>query len=135
MQSREPRCRGFEPLERGRVCFERHEWNDAFRALSLADATAQLGVEDLHRLAYSASLTARDDEMLAAQERLYHARLDAGEGLAAARAALWLGFACSREAKPGARAAGWAGLNVWSKARGGTASSKAISCCRPPRDF
>jgi DNA-binding CsgD family transcriptional regulator len=93
-------------LIRGRTCYERREWNDAFEALSLADRTETLGADDLHRLAWSAGLTARDDEMLAAQERVYQARLDAGEDLAAGRAAFWLGFRLLSRGEP-ARANGW----------------------------
>ena len=95
-------------LERGRACFERREWNDAFAALSAADQSTPLGAEDLHRLAWSAGLTARDEEMLATQERLYHAHLEAGEGLAAARAAFWLGFRLLARGEAG-RAGGWLG--------------------------
>ena len=40
-------------LLRGRACYERHEWNDAFEALSLADRSMALGPDDLHRLAWS----------------------------------------------------------------------------------
>ena len=94
------------PLERGRACFERREWNDAFEALLQADESTPLGAEDLHRLAWSAGLTARDEEMLATQERLYHALLEAGEGLAAARAAFWLGFRLFAHGEVG-RAGGW----------------------------
>ena len=93
-------------LERGRACFERREWNDAFTALSAADQSTPLGAEDLHRLAWSAGLTARDEEMLATQERLYHAHLEVGEGLAAARAAFWLGFRLLARGEAG-RAGGW----------------------------
>ena len=106
-----PKHRAAEParlLERGRACFERHEWNDAFHALSLADASTPLGAGDLQRLASSAGLTARDEEMLPAQERLYHAHLEAGESLAAARAALWLGFRLLARGEAGS-AGGWLG--------------------------
>jgi DNA-binding CsgD family transcriptional regulator len=95
-------------LERGRACFERHAWNDAFRALSLADASTPLATDDLQRLATSAGLTAREEEMLPAQERLYHACLESGERLAAARAALWLGFRLFARGEAG-RAGGWLG--------------------------
>jgi DNA-binding CsgD family transcriptional regulator len=44
--------------------------------------------------------------MLATQERVYHARLEAGENLAAARAAFWLGFRLLARAEAG-RASGW----------------------------
>src|SRR6185295_5441260 len=57
-------------------------------------------------LAWSAGLTARDEEMLAAQERVYQARLDAGENLGAGRAAFWLGFRLLARGEP-ARASGW----------------------------
>jgi hypothetical protein len=94
------------PLLRGRACYERREWNDAFEALSLADQSTPLDAEDLHRLAWSAGLTARDEQMLATQERVYHARLEAGQKLVAARAAFWLGFRLLARAEPG-RASGW----------------------------
>ena len=77
---------------RGRECFEQGQWQDAFEALSLADELQQLGPEDLQRLAWAAGLSARDDEMLSTQERVYQAWLAAGDNLAAARAAFWLGF-------------------------------------------
>ena len=93
-------------LLRGRACFERQEWDDAFEALARADAAHPLGAEDLHRLAWSAGLSARDEQMLATQERVYHARLQAGEALAAARAAFWLGFRLLARAEA-SRASGW----------------------------
>src|SRR5262245_10410836 len=95
-----------ELLLRGRACYERGEWNDAFEALSSADRSMPLGADDLHRLAWSAGLSARDEEMLAAQERVYHARIVAGEDLAAGRAAFWLGFRLLARGEP-ARSSGW----------------------------
>jgi ATP/maltotriose-dependent transcriptional regulator MalT len=59
-------------------------------------------------LTWSAGLTARDEELLATQERLYHARLEVGECLAAARAAFWLGFRLLARGEAG-RAGGWLG--------------------------
>ena len=97
-----------ELLERGRSCFARNEWDDAFRALSAADAETPLEVEDLDRLARSAGLTARDEQMLSSLERVYNIRLEAGEGLAAARTAFWLGFRLLARGEPG-RASGWLG--------------------------
>jgi DNA-binding CsgD family transcriptional regulator len=93
-------------LLHGRACYERGEWNDAFAALSLADRSTSLGTDDLQRLAWSAGLTARDEEMLAMHERLYHAHIEAGEDLAASRAAFWLGFRLLARGEP-ARASGW----------------------------
>ena len=95
-----------DALQRGRACYDRREWNDAFEALSLADQSTPLEADDLHRLAWSAGLTARDAEMLATQERVYQARLHSGENLAAARAAFWLGFRLLARGEP-ARASGW----------------------------
>lgn len=99
-------CEPSNPLLRGRACYERGEWNDAFEALSLADQSTPLDAEDLHRLAWSAGLTARDDQMLSTQERVYHARLEAGQNLVAARAAFWLGFRLFARGEAG-RASGW----------------------------
>jgi DNA-binding CsgD family transcriptional regulator len=93
-------------LLRGRRCYELGDWNDAFAALKAADEHGALAAADLHRLAWSAGLTARDEEMLATQERLYHAWLEAGEQLAAARSAFWLGFRLLVRGES-SRASGW----------------------------
>ncbi|HEY7638620.1 MAG TPA: response regulator transcription factor [Steroidobacteraceae bacterium] len=93
-------------LLRGRACYERGEWNDAFESLALEDESRPLGLEDLHRLAWSAGLTARDEPMLAAQERLYHGYLESGRSLAAARASFWIGFRLLARGEA-ARASGW----------------------------
>jgi ATP/maltotriose-dependent transcriptional regulator MalT len=95
-------------VERGRACFARHAWDDAFDLLSRADASSALETEDLGRLAWSAGLTGRDEEMLAATERSYHALLEAGETLPAARAAFWLGFRLLARGDA-SRAVGWLG--------------------------
>jgi DNA-binding CsgD family transcriptional regulator len=79
-------------IARGRACYARREWADAFQALSQADRTAPLDVEDLARLTWSAALIGRDDAMLAALERQYQAHVERGEELEAARCAFWLGF-------------------------------------------
>src|SRR5689334_9792690 len=79
-------------LQHGRIAFERRDWNDAFEALSVADSLLELDAADLQRLSWSASMTARDEAMLLAQERVYHAHLKVGDSLPAARAAFWLGF-------------------------------------------
>lgn len=107
---RAKRNAAFSPglLERGRTCFARNEWDDAFRALSLADAETPLEVEDLDRLAWSAGLTARDEEMLSTLERVYNIRLEANEDLTAARTAFWLGFRLLARGELG-RASGWLG--------------------------
>ena len=95
-------------LERGRLGYERQDWNDAFEALTAADRAGALETEDLNRLAWSAGLTARDDEMLVALERWHQAELAAQRPLAAARAALWLGFRLFARGEA-SRAGGWLG--------------------------
>src|SRR4051812_29059401 len=97
-----------DPLRRGRAHYERREWNDAFEALSLADRANPLEVEDLYRLAWSAGLSAHDDEMLAASERMYHAHVEASQVLMAARSAFWHGFRLLARGEP-ALASGWLG--------------------------
>lgn len=95
-----------DALLHGRACYDRGDWDDAFEALTAADEQTPLGAEDLHRLAWSAGLTARDEDMLTTQERVYHAWLKQGERLTAARAAFWLGFRLMVRGESG-RASGW----------------------------
>ena len=99
---------GAQALERGRTHFERREWDDAFAALTVADRATPLGPEDLDRLAWSAGLTARDEELVATLERLCHYYQDARDHPRAARAAFWLGFRLLARGEP-ARASGWLG--------------------------
>jgi len=101
-----PSGRPSETLLRGRACYERGEWNDAFESLALEDESQPLDLDDLHRLAWAAGLTARDEQMLATQERLYHRYLESGQDLAAARASFWIGFRLLARGE-GARASGW----------------------------
>jgi hypothetical protein len=95
-----------EALQRGRACYARREWSDAFEALTIADQAKPLEPEDLERLAWAAGLSARDDEMLSLHERVYHVRLERGDDLIAARAAFWLGFRLGGRGELG-RASGW----------------------------
>lgn len=95
-------------LERGRAAYEAHRWRDAFESLAMADREAPLAGDDLERLAWSAALSGHDDEQIAAFERLYQLRLDAGENLAAVRAAFWLGLRLSYIGETG-RGTGWFG--------------------------
>ena len=93
-------------LLRGRALYERGDWHDAFTALKAADDQSPLGAEDLQRLAWSAGLIACDEEMLAAKSRTYQAWLEAGQQLAAARAAFWLGFRLMARGEA-SQASGW----------------------------
>ena len=92
--------------ERGRDCYQRRRWLDAFAALSQADQIEPLPAADLWLLAWSAHLSGRDEDFARAMSRAYRAYLDAGEPLVAARCAGWLGaiLALNGEAGPGA---GW----------------------------
>jgi DNA-binding NarL/FixJ family response regulator len=76
----------------GRRAYAQQAWADAHDALTRASASAPLDVEDTERLAWASLLSGRDDSTFAALERLYELRLEAGEQLRAARAAIWLGL-------------------------------------------
>jgi hypothetical protein len=95
-----------DKLERGRECYGRRAWADAYQWLSLADEAAPLGGGDLELLATSAYLIGRDDEFLRALDRAHDAYLDAGEGVRAARCAFWLGLRLALRGEIG-RATGW----------------------------
>jgi DNA-binding CsgD family transcriptional regulator/tetratricopeptide (TPR) repeat protein len=95
-------------LERGRDCYGRRAWAEAYAALTLADQAAPLAAEDLELLAMSAYLVGRDDEYLGALDRAYNAFLSAGEDLRAVRCAFWLGLRLSFRGETG-RATGWLG--------------------------
>ena len=82
-------------LERGRECYGRRAWADAYHALSLADQVAPLAVEDLELLAMSAYLIARDDDYLTALDRAYHAYLNAGKYIACGSLCFLAGLAPS----------------------------------------
>ena len=69
----------------GRRAFEQRAWDDAYDALSQASTTGPLSADDVERLAWSATLTGRDEPALEAFERLHQLRLDAGEDHRAAR--------------------------------------------------
>jgi tetratricopeptide (TPR) repeat protein len=92
--------------ERGRDCYQRRRWVDAFAAFSQADQIEPLAAADLWLLAWSAHLSGRDEDFTRAMSRAYRSYLDAGEPLAAARCAGWLGtiLDLGGEAGPGA---GW----------------------------
>jgi DNA-binding CsgD family transcriptional regulator len=92
-----------EAAARGRSAYERRAWSDAYEAFSQADA---LDADDTERLAWSAQLSGNDAATLEALERLHQLRLDAGEGLRAARAAFWVAMRAFALGD-GARASGW----------------------------
>ncbi len=97
-----------DELERGRESYASRAWLDAYESLSRADAVAPLAAEDLELLATSASMAGRMDEYLTLLERLHLTYLDSGEGLRAARTAVWLGMNLAVRGKIGP-AGGWFG--------------------------
>ena len=92
--------------ERGRDCYQRRRWVDAFAALSQADQIEPLAAADLWLFAWSAHLSGRDEDFAPTMSRAYRAYLDAGEPLAAARCAGWLGTILDLGGEAGA-GAGW----------------------------
>lgn len=79
-------------LGRARDAYERRAWCDAYELFSAADALQLLGAEDLHRLAFSAYLTGRDDAANEALEREHGELLAMRDVPAAVRCAFWLGM-------------------------------------------
>ncbi|HXJ66265.1 MAG TPA: adenylate/guanylate cyclase domain-containing protein [Actinomycetota bacterium] len=75
---------GHSLLERGRDALERHDWADAYDALSQADREGSLAGEGLHLLAEAAYWAARPDETVEALERAFGAYLSEGDRAAAA---------------------------------------------------
>jgi DNA-binding CsgD family transcriptional regulator len=76
-----------DPLARARACFARDQWEDAYQAFCQADGAVALEAVDLERFVASAILAGWHDGLTALQERLFHARLSAGQQEAAARVA------------------------------------------------
>ena len=95
-----------DELARARDCYQRQAWAEAHRCFSTADRKSPLTTTDLELYAWSAALTAHDDEFLALLERLYQLHTDGGEPLRAAHWAFWLGFRLSALREFG-RASGW----------------------------
>ena len=95
-----------ESLVRGRECFERRAWSDAFAELSAVDREAPLEPEDLARLATAAYLAGRDEDSVQAWERAHHELLRRGDVPRAARCAGWVIFVLLNGGEF-ARAGGW----------------------------
>lgn len=93
-------------LDRGRSCFERHIWGEAYAQLSAADREQPLVPEDLERLAIAAHLVGDDGACGEAWERAHHQRLEQGEVARAVRCAFWLALGLLTTGKV-AHGAGW----------------------------
>ena len=79
-------------VERGRECYARRAWADAYEVLSRVDRTTSLGAEDVELLARSAYMLGRDDDYVSGLERAHRAHLDSGEASRAASCAFWIGW-------------------------------------------
>lgn len=79
-----------DPLLEGREALARRAWDEAFHHLSEADATGQLGPEDLDGLAEAAWASGHPDAYLPARERAHSGYLDQGNTRKAASMALQL---------------------------------------------
>jgi DNA-binding CsgD family transcriptional regulator len=99
---------GDDRLARGREAGARGAWADAYEALSAVDESDGLGGEDLELLATASYMLGHADEYFGALERGHQAHVDAGEGLRAARCAIWIGMNLAREGEMG-HAQGWLG--------------------------
>jgi class 3 adenylate cyclase len=93
-------------LERGRVAFERREWETAFTELRASDAERTLAPADLERLGEAARWSRHFDAMLDTFERAAAAYESAGDGRSAARVAVKLTIE-HHARRADAIAAGW----------------------------
>jgi DNA-binding CsgD family transcriptional regulator len=88
-------------VERARELCAQGAWAEAYEALSGAD-----DAEELALLSTCCYMLGRDDEYVAALERLHQRQLDAGEELPAARSAFWLVMFLLLDGQVG-QATGW----------------------------
>src|SRR5919109_2445671 len=95
-----------DALDRGRECFGRQAWGDAYAQLSAADHEAPLEPEDLERLATAAYLVGRDADSADIWARAHHEFLSRGDVERAARCAFWLAFGLLNKGEL-ARGGGW----------------------------
>jgi DNA-binding NarL/FixJ family response regulator len=93
-------------LMRGREAAGRLAWADAYAALSLADQSSSLAVEDLELLGTAAYLLGHTEDCLRALQRAQQLHAEAGDRRRAARCALWLAFHLSGRGEL-APAGGW----------------------------
>jgi DNA-binding NarL/FixJ family response regulator len=93
-------------LARGREAAGRLAWADAYAALSLADQSSSLAVEDLELLGTAAHLLGRVEDCLRALQRAQQLHAEAGESRRAARCAFWLAFHLGSRGEL-AQAGGW----------------------------
>ena len=100
--------KGSPDLERGRAAYVSNAWSEAHDSLTRADATTQLGPEDLELLARAAYMLGNDDGYVDGLERAHRAHFDAGDVPRAVRCGFWLGHHWLFRGDP-TRAGGWFG--------------------------
>jgi ATP/maltotriose-dependent transcriptional regulator MalT len=93
-------------VERGRALYADRAWREAHAAFSEVDREGALTAEDLELLATAAYMLGRQEEYFGVLGRAHQAHLNAGEALAAARCALWIGVNLAQQGEMGA-AGGW----------------------------
>jgi DNA-binding CsgD family transcriptional regulator len=93
-------------LERGRECFRRQAWAEAYDHLSAADRARPLDPEDLELLATAAHLLGRNAECIEIWERAHQQFLGRGDTRRAARCAYLLSIQLLFKGER-ARASGW----------------------------
>ncbi|MEX1078345.1 MAG: response regulator transcription factor [Homoserinimonas sp.] len=94
-------------VERGRVAFAEHRWDDAFKDLADADAERTLLAEDLERFSTVAFLLGRDGIAIETGQRAHQQFLATGDVAGAARCAAWLGVSLLSMGDFTARSSGW----------------------------
>ena len=97
-------------LDRARLSYADRAWTEAHEAFDAADKAAPLEPSDLALFATTAYMLGKVSEMLGTQERAYHAYLEQGEVLPAARTALWLATNLASRGKI-PQASGWVELS------------------------
>jgi len=79
-------------IQAARSAYERGAWADAAELFLRADQEASLAIEDLESLVWAAAISAKDNEMLAALERVYAYHAARNDHEESARAAFWSGL-------------------------------------------
>src|SRR5262249_55784387 len=92
--------------DRGRECFGRQDWNQAFQLLSTAAHEPPLAAVDLERLAIAAHLLGRDADRSEIMVRAHHQYLAEGNAQRAARCAFWVALPLMFKGET-AQAGGW----------------------------
>ena len=76
-------------IEQGREAYADRRWQEAFDALSRADDDAQLGADDVERLAVTAFMLAREEDSVRELERAHRLNLERREPARAIHCAIW----------------------------------------------